>query len=52
MFPISGSISCQNKFNAKKIGLFESFDPDDLEKLLPVIELILMKSGFLCHFNT
>lgn len=45
MFPISGCISCQHKFCAKKVGLFESFDSDDLEKLLPLIERLKISKG-------
>ncbi len=45
MFPISGCISCQHKFCAKKVGLFESFDPDDLENLLKLIERLYIPKG-------
>lgn len=45
MFPISGCISCQHKFCAKKVGLFESFDSDDFEKLLQLIERIHIPKG-------
>lgn len=45
MFPISGCISCQHKFCAKKVGLFESFNSDDLEKLLTLIERLHISKG-------
>lgn len=45
MFPISGCISCHHKFCAKKVGLFESFDSDDFEKLLPLIERLHIPKG-------
>lgn len=45
MFPISGCISCQHKFCAKKVGLFESFDSEDFEKLLKLIERLSIPKG-------
>lgn len=45
MFLIEGCISCQHKVCAKKVGLFESFNQDDFEKLLKLIERLYIPKG-------
>lgn len=42
---ICGCISCQHKYCAKKVGLFESFDNDNFEKIVDQIQRIFIPKG-------
>ena len=45
MQSIHGCVSCQQRYCAKKVGLFESFDDQDMERLLPLIERMTLPKG-------
>lgn len=45
MSEINGCISCQHRYCAKKVGLFESFDTENFEKVIAMIKRLHIPKG-------